>query len=166
MPEPGPKLDCRHLTPSADVYLDDCTGPRRGDNDQRRRAACAPTHELGRRDPQDPRRPGLSQRRLAKLADIDRASLLRFEMRHSHGNLDMVGKSPRCIPWSSAAKSVQSIAQLFQTQPCVEALASRCGLPSGQLRLSQFFAPSRTPATRRRAFAPLHPLSERGRSQV
>ena len=47
---------------------------------------------------------GLSQRRLAKLADVDRASLLRFEKGDARGNLDMVGKSPRCIPWSSAAK--------------------------------------------------------------
>jgi predicted transcriptional regulator len=43
---------------------------------------------------------GLSQRRLAKLADVDRASLLRFEKGDSRGNLDMVEKSPRCIPWS------------------------------------------------------------------
>jgi DNA-binding XRE family transcriptional regulator len=33
---------------------------------------------------------GLSQRRLAKLADVDRASLLRFEKGDSRGNLDMV----------------------------------------------------------------------------
>jgi DNA-binding XRE family transcriptional regulator len=35
---------------------------------------------------------GLSQRRLAKLADVDRASLLRFEKGDSRGNLDMVKK--------------------------------------------------------------------------
>ena len=35
---------------------------------------------------------GLSQRRLAKLADVDRASLLRFEGGASRGNLDMVEK--------------------------------------------------------------------------
>jgi transcriptional regulator with XRE-family HTH domain len=35
---------------------------------------------------------GLSQRRLAKLADVDRASLLRFESGASRGNLDMVEK--------------------------------------------------------------------------
>ena len=54
----------------------------------------------------------------------------------------------------------------FQTPPCAEALASRCGLPSGQLRRPQFFAPIRTPAAQRRSFAPAAPLSERDRSQV
>jgi DNA-binding XRE family transcriptional regulator len=67
---------------------------------------------------------GLLQRCPAKLADVDRTSLIRFEKGDSRGNLDMVGKSQRCIPWSSAAKSMQSIAQLFQTQP-----AWRRGLP-------------------------------------
>ena len=35
---------------------------------------------------------GLSQRRLAKLADVDRVSLVRFEKGDSRGNLDMVEK--------------------------------------------------------------------------
>lgn len=35
---------------------------------------------------------GLSQRRLAKLANVDRVSLLRFENGASRGNLDMVEK--------------------------------------------------------------------------
>jgi DNA-binding XRE family transcriptional regulator len=75
---------------------------------------------------------GLSQRRLAKLADVDRASLLRFE-KGTRCNLDTAGKSPRCIPWSSTATSVQSIAQIFR-QPCVELCQAVPGGPADPLR--------------------------------
>jgi DNA-binding XRE family transcriptional regulator len=78
---------------------------------------------------------GLSQRRLAKLADVDRASLLRFAKGDSCCNLDTAGKSPRCIhiPWSSTATSVQSIAQIFR-QPCVELCQAVPGGPADPLR--------------------------------
>ena len=108
---------------------------------------------------------GLSQRRLAKLADVDRASLLRFEMRDSHGNLHMIEKSPRGIPWSSAAKSVQSIAQLFRPSPARRRWPLVVGCRPGNCG----YRNSSRPVGRRPRSAvplpPLHPLSERDRSQ-
>ena len=108
---------------------------------------------------------GLSQRRLAKLADVDRAALLSFKKGDSRGNLDMVEKSPRCIPWSSAAKSVQSIAQLFGLSPA----RRRWPLVEGCRPGNCGYRNSSRPVGRRprRAFAPaVRPLSERHPSQV
>jgi DNA-binding XRE family transcriptional regulator len=137
----------------------------RRDDDQRRRTAGAPRMNWGVEIRKIREGQGLSQRRQAKLANVDRASMLRFEKGDSRGNLDMVGQSSRCILWSSAAKSVQSIAELFRPNPAWRRWPLVVGCRPGNCGYRNSSRPIGGRPRSAAPLPPLHPLSERDRSQ-